>query len=389
MDRIWKRLYCKSRDLLLSRRRRSLRRAGVSTEYIGNLIYEFGSLKRILTDNGYYEDGNYYFYLKNHLGSNVTAVKKDGAIVQQTHYYPYGLPMGISDNPGVQDYKFIGKELDMQHGLMMYDLSARQYDPTIGRFLTPDPPAEKYYSISPYAYCADNPVNNVDLNGDSISVNQTVANDFVLNKAFELFANSKEGRNFLVNYASKGQVIAGNTYTKDGKYHKEGINLAYTTFESSDPGNKGKTVFSDNGTITVAVNSLQKVDMEEEGIYNWSSYFTSMQTANQMTYGVLSRNMTFFHESFIHADLFTSDYLDDKKFNYSNIPSNIKQYADNRFSFSPTTQYHHMYVRNGLSGSSLWPISAYRGIIEVNSKFGRKYTNSELKTMMWNYNGGK
>ncbi|MDR3058419.1 MAG: hypothetical protein LBU84_09800 [Prevotella sp.] len=41
-----------------------------STDYIGNIIYEDGALKRILVDGGYNEDGNYYFYMQDHLGNN-------------------------------------------------------------------------------------------------------------------------------------------------------------------------------------------------------------------------------------------------------------------------------------------------------------------------------
>ena len=50
-------------------------------------------------------------------------------------------------------------------GLNLYDFSARSQDPTLGRFTTVDPKAEKYYSISPYAYCAGNPMNVVDPTG--------------------------------------------------------------------------------------------------------------------------------------------------------------------------------------------------------------------------------
>jgi uncharacterized protein RhaS with RHS repeats len=48
------------------------------------------------------------------------------------------------------------------------DYSARYYDPAYGRFTTMDPLAEKYYSISPYAYCGNNPVNAIDLDGRDI-----------------------------------------------------------------------------------------------------------------------------------------------------------------------------------------------------------------------------
>jgi len=52
-------------------------------------------------------------------------------------------------------------------GLNQYDYGARYYDPAIARFTTMDPMCEKYYSISPYAYCANNPVNRIDPDGRS------------------------------------------------------------------------------------------------------------------------------------------------------------------------------------------------------------------------------
>ena len=54
--------------------------------------------------------------------------------------------------------------------LNLYDFEARMYDPTIGRFLSVDPLADKYYGLSPFAYCGNDPMNAVDLHGDSISI---------------------------------------------------------------------------------------------------------------------------------------------------------------------------------------------------------------------------
>ena len=56
----------------------------------------------------------------------------------------------------------------MEHGLNLYDFHARTYDPGTGRFLSIDPMAEKYYSISPYAYCLNNPLKFVDLDGREV-----------------------------------------------------------------------------------------------------------------------------------------------------------------------------------------------------------------------------
>ena len=84
---------------------------------------------------------------------------------QETHYYPYGGLMGESTGGDVQRYKYNGKELDRMHGLDWYDYGARHYDAAVGSWPTMDPLAEKYYSVSPYAYCGGNPVNMIDKDG--------------------------------------------------------------------------------------------------------------------------------------------------------------------------------------------------------------------------------
>ena len=56
-----------------------------------------------------------------------------------------------------------GPDLATHESLL--DFGARLYDPAIAIFLQPDPLAEKYYNLSPYAYCANNPVNFVDSDG--------------------------------------------------------------------------------------------------------------------------------------------------------------------------------------------------------------------------------
>ena len=57
-----------------------------------------------------------------------------------------------------QPYKYGPKELDRTHGLDLYDSEARWYGSLLGRTTTMDPLAEKYYSLSPYLWCAGNPV---------------------------------------------------------------------------------------------------------------------------------------------------------------------------------------------------------------------------------------
>jgi RHS repeat-associated protein len=133
-------------------------------DYAGNKIYENGILTKILTENGYYENGKYYFYIRDHLGSNRVVANQTGAVEQNTHYYPFGMLL-TGTGQEKQAFKFGGKELDMMNGLNLIDFIARPYDPATGRFLTPDPLAEKYPWISQYAYCGNNPISRIDPDG--------------------------------------------------------------------------------------------------------------------------------------------------------------------------------------------------------------------------------
>ena len=56
------------------------------------------------------------------------------------------------------------------HGYDTYDYGFRGYYPAVGRFTTVDPLAEKYYGISPYVYCAGNPMKFIDPDGREIVI---------------------------------------------------------------------------------------------------------------------------------------------------------------------------------------------------------------------------
>ena len=163
--------------------------SNVYEAYCDNFIYRAGSLKRVLVDGGYITlsgGTKYHYYLKDHLGNNRMVVRADGTVEQVTHYYPYGGLMGESTGGDTQPYKYNGKELDRTNGLDLYDYGARHMDAALGRFTTMDPLCEKYYSISPYAYCAGNPINYIDPDGDSIYVADKYREQFLkdLSKTF-------------------------------------------------------------------------------------------------------------------------------------------------------------------------------------------------------------
>ena len=201
-----------------------------STEYYGAYIYENGAFRQFNFGSGYIVPSGsayaYKYYLKDHLGSNRVVVSSAGTIEQTTHYYPYGATLSSSTGQNVQPYKYNGKELDRMHRLDLYDYGARQYDPVIGQFTQIDPLCEKYYHISPYAYCNNNPIKYIDPDGRSTQVKkledgtyQVIGGDI----------NDKDRNIYVYTQDENGN------YTKRG--YSIGVTATMTSFYNSDEKN--------------------------------------------------------------------------------------------------------------------------------------------------------
>ncbi len=175
--------------------------------YCGNHIYRDGALERIMGDYGYMDGtGNYHYFIKDYLGNVRAVIDQQGTLEEVNNYYPYGALLGggtVGGNQGVQPYKYGTKELDRQNGLDWYDSQARMYDPVLGRTPTMDPKAEDYASISPYAWCAGNPIFRVDLKGENFySVNPT--------GYFTLLKETEDQTDRI--FASDGTIVNYNNY---------------------------------------------------------------------------------------------------------------------------------------------------------------------------------
>ncbi|MDN0048455.1 RHS repeat-associated core domain-containing protein, partial [Bacteroides gallinaceum] len=136
-----------------------------TTDYCGNVVYENGSQKYLLTEEGYVTlaDNKYHYYLKDHQGNNRVVISSTGTVEETNHYYPFGEVFAATNN--VQPYKYNGKEFDNKNGLNWYDYGARHYDAALGRFVSIDPLSEQDYPSSPYVYCGGNPVIRIDKDG--------------------------------------------------------------------------------------------------------------------------------------------------------------------------------------------------------------------------------
>ena len=77
------------------------------------------------------------------------------------------------DSYGLKVFTFTGKEKDSETGFSYF--GARYYDSDLMTgWLSVDPLADKYPSLSPYAYCAWNPIRLVDPDGEELALNDDI-----------------------------------------------------------------------------------------------------------------------------------------------------------------------------------------------------------------------
>ena len=117
-------------------------------------------------------------YVTERVGSTVAIVDADadaysdveGTVLEGNGYTPFGERFAIGDFPKMHlnRFRFNGKEHLNRFGLPYIDYGARYYDPTVARWHHPDPMADKHPDTSPYAFCANDPVNFVDPSGEDI-----------------------------------------------------------------------------------------------------------------------------------------------------------------------------------------------------------------------------
>jgi RHS repeat-associated protein len=115
------------------------------------------------------EERDIYFYHTDHLGSSSWITYTDGSVTQHMQNLPFGEPF-IDQRATSYDIRYIpiaigitGKEMDSETGYQYF--GARYYNSDISVWLSVDPHADKYPSMSSYMYTAGNPVMLVDPDG--------------------------------------------------------------------------------------------------------------------------------------------------------------------------------------------------------------------------------
>ena len=156
------------------------------------------------------EDIEPVYIFRDHLGSVRAMVTADSALTEKDSYLPFGIRWNEDATSDKNNrYRFNSKEEQAFAGLPYIDFGARLYDPAIARWLTPDPLAEKYYSVSPYTFCNDDPINYIDPDGRHVEVTKSKDGSYVVSGG-----KANEDQYIYENYGMKNQHIIGKMLTQ-------------------------------------------------------------------------------------------------------------------------------------------------------------------------------
>ena len=139
-------------------------RMNASVEFYLNDLYD--NLKMLAEEQ--HQEKDVYFYHSDHLGSASWITDGNGKPIQHLQYLPFGEPFVNQHLTDYQErYLFTGKERDEETGYGYFGARYMDHELT-AMWISVDPMADKYPSISPYAYCAWNPIRLVDPDGRQI-----------------------------------------------------------------------------------------------------------------------------------------------------------------------------------------------------------------------------
>jgi RHS repeat-associated protein len=210
------------------------------------------------------------------LGSTRVIVDANGTVKAQYNYYPFGKQWeDVNLMANTNRYTFSGKEKQTIRDLGWLDFMARMYSNSeMPIFTTQDPLSEKYYSLSPYMYCAGNPLRYIDPNGMDWYLYEKEYEDeegnkrkHILYEYFDYELSEKE-------MEKGGYTHLGKTYLADDKYYSLGG--AVLEYDKSDMQNFRMTanVIAADFFVMMAVNAV------EGGANFWDKYNDYISTGS-------------------------------------------------------------------------------------------------------------
>jgi len=206
------------------------------------------------------KNGYIYIYCSNEskydvFFDNLQVVHNRSPLIEETHYYPFGLTMsGISSkalNFGQPQNKkkFTSQELDDDLGINLYQMKFRNHDPQIGRFIQIDPLGDKYVYNTTYAYAENRVIDGIDLEGlEWLSDEQLRDPNF----NYRLYQETFRSESTNPNYQQRAKALTPKEFAT-GKYKAVGDDPAVTLKLSA-----GKQIGFEAGPVSLDYNGGSK-----------------------------------------------------------------------------------------------------------------------------------
>ena len=195
------------------------------------------------------------FYHPEHLGSFSWITHSDGRPVQHLHYLPWGEDfIDQRTTSWNAPFTFSAKEKDVETGYSYF--GSRYYSSDLSIWLSVDPMSDKYPNLSPYVYCANNPIKLVDPNGEEIIIEwkgsqYRYEKDGTLTHLKGSSLNERQQNRFVnkaknsldkINKTTEGNRMISDLQESDTKYT---IKAGASGYEKNDP---NTITWNSNGT---------------------------------------------------------------------------------------------------------------------------------------------
>jgi RHS repeat-associated protein len=200
-----------------------------------------------LSDIDIPKNGYLYIYVSNETPNievffdNLQVTHVRGPLLEETHYYPFGLTMAGISSKAYRDFagnnkKFTRQDFDEDFGINLYQMRFRSYDPQIGKFIQIDPLAHSFTSSSPFTYAENDVIRSIDYEGlEKVIITNDRVNDHIFSSSYEaVYRNGEPMDNNLVfskppNYQPQKDVLRihnGTTVQNNSKALEETNSIA-------------------------------------------------------------------------------------------------------------------------------------------------------------------
>ncbi|MCF8298045.1 MAG: RHS repeat-associated core domain-containing protein [Saprospiraceae bacterium] len=275
-----------------------------------------------------------YFYHPDHLGSSSFISDVNGDVNQHLQYLPFGESFIDQQTNHNIRFTFSAKEKDTETNYSYF--WARYYNSDISVWLSVDPLASKYPSMSSFMYCAGNPVMLVDPDGRKIRPSSNYSNDLINSAIISIFKgkniselfftqnNNSESPNYgIISTASGFSNLNEKQFSRKLRRHGRKNNIKFSKEEIKDAFNVYKVIDHSAVFEIFATNNESNKDNSSFSDFMGNDNITNYKIHNK-SLNEVAENLDLIEEGFSYCP----DSENDKFYDVEKIKNSKSEYLD-------------------------------------------------------------